>query len=1013
MIPLKLFLENFLSYSEDVAPGRRTLDFTRFTIACLSGKNGHGKSALLDALTWALWGECRARNKEEIIKRGAKKAMVELEFDLNGNRYWVRRTITRKKGFGTSTSVDFQVFDATTGSFRTLAQDGRTQDTIDKLLKMDYDSFICSSFILQGRADEFTKKTPGERKEVLGKILVLERYEELGKISRELAQKSKLEGESAEREISQIESEIAQKGILEEKIKEVKADEETISIGLRDAEKLYEGIIRESEAIKARVETYSRLVQDKSETVEKRNRSKEELEKLNKEIERDKGFVSKEKEILQGYREFERVREEERIFSEKLMQYRDLEKKLEDTNRLINDEKSKIEKKVSSLTGRKREIENRLAQISNLLNREEEIKAGFKNFLDTQSLEKEFEKKRELSESFKSRVREIEASIQKIMFQIEVQIKGLQNQIKEFSERAENVERLREECDNLKARIRAGREVQINCDSLKEKLKEIGEEKRASISRKFEIEKRLKEEREKLRIINSEADKSHCPLCESPLGQEVREALLQKLEKSLLNLENSLEEENNRIEQAEEYGKKLTAEIRTAEPEIKDLPELNKQLGQKEKSLEDSFCALRDLDSAKKDLDKKIFEKENSAVELRCQLEELTREIIRTAYDEKNHKEIKQTLELLRESQAEYRRLEDAKVSKDETENQIASIETEIALFTKILTEGLFADQHKEEALEFERKIGEIGYNEGKYKELKSSLKNLEIFSREKENLYRVKLNLSHREEKSRNLEEQLNTHLDRLRKIEEEIEELRGEVNISETLEEKKNLIQREILKLKKAKDEKLEEKSKIMSEIERIAKLENKKEGILKQIKKLKHDSIVYQELDRAFGKNGIQARIIEGALEEIEIEANRVLRKLTDGNMTLELDALRLTQKGGEKETLEIKISDSFGTRSYETYSGGEAFRIDFALRIAISKFIANCSGAQLRTLVIDEGFGTQDKDGLNQFVQVINAIKGDFDKVIIITHVDELRDKFPVRIEVTKEPGRGSGFEVVYS
>jgi len=125
------------------------------------------------------------------------------------------------------------------------------------------------------------------------------------------------------------------------------------------------------------------------------------------------------------------------------------------------------------------------------------------------------------------------------------------------------------------------------------------------------------------------------------------------------------------------------------------------------------------------------------------------------------------------------------------------------------------------------------------------------------------------------------------------------------------------------------------------------------------------------------------------------------------------LRLTQQGSQKETLEIKISDASGTRSYETYSGGETFRIDFALRVAISKFIANRAGVQLRTLVVDEGFGTQDKDGLSNFVEVINAIKDDFDKVVVITHVEELKDKFPVRIEVTKEPGRGSNFEVIYS
>jgi exonuclease SbcC len=1013
MVPLKLFLENFLSYSEDVPPDRRTLDFRGFTLACLSGKNGHGKSALLDALTWALWGECRARNKEEIIRRGAKKAMVELEFDLDGNRYWVRRTITRKKGFSTSTQVEFQVFDASAGSFRTLAQDGRTQDAIERMLKMDYGSFICSSFILQGKADEFTKKTPGERKEVLGKILELEKYEELGKRSRELSQKLKLEVESAEKEISWIESEIAQKEVLEEKIKEVKADEEKVTLDLRDAEKLYEEVLRESEALRARVETYSRLVHNKSETERKCSRLREELEKLNREIERDNQFVSKEKEILQGYRELERAREEERVLSEKFMRQRDLEKKLEETNRLINDEKSKIEKKISSLTGRKKEIENRLAEIMDLLEREEEVKAGFKEFLETESLEKDFERKRETSERLKSRQREIELGIEKIRLPIEARIKEVETKIKELSQMAEESERLKEECGRLRAEIRARLEIQAMCENLKARLKEAGEEKRTLISRKSEIEKRQKEEAEKLRIIKSEADKSHCPLCESPLDKEGREALLEKIEKSLLHLKSALEEESKGIKQIEEDEKRLNNEIKVAESEIKDIPDLNKQLGQKEKSFEDSILASENLELAKIELSKKIIERENSGADLRSELEELTQEIMRTAYNEKNHKEIKQKLESLRQYQAEYRRLEEAMVSKDETENHIASIDAEIALLTKILTEGLFANQHKEEALEIERKIREIGYDEQRYRGLKSNLKNLELFSKEKEGLDKAKLNLAHNREKRENFEEQLNIQMDELKKIDAQIKDLEEVVTITEVLEERKNLIQRRVIELKKAKDEKLEEKTRVMNEIERIARLKNKKEEILEQIKKLKHNLIVYQELDKAFGKNGIQARIIEGALEEIEIEANKVLRKLTDGNMTLELDALKLTQKGSEKETLEIKISDSFGTRSYETFSGGEAFRIDFALRIAISRFIANCSGAQLRTLIIDEGFGTQDKDGLSQFVQVINAIKGDFDKVIIVTHLDELKDKFPVRIEVTKEPGRGSGFEVIYS
>ena len=89
--------------------------------------------------------------------------------------------------------------------------------------------------------------------------------------------------------------------------------------------------------------------------------------------------------------------------------------------------------------------------------------------------------------------------------------------------------------------------------------------------------------------------------------------------------------------------------------------------------------------------------------------------------------------------------------------------------------------------------------------------------------------------------------------------------------------------------------------------------------------------------------------------------------------------------------------------------ESFR---ALRLALSKVLARRAGTQLRTLIIDEGFGTQDSHGLEQLKDSINIVCADFDKVIIVTHLDELKSAFPTQIEVTKPPGRGSEFEILH-
>ena len=84
----------------------------------------------------------------------------------------------------------------------------------------------------------------------------------------------------------------------------------------------------------------------------------------------------------------------------------------------------------------------------------------------------------------------------------------------------------------------------------------------------------------------------------------------------------------------------------------------------------------------------------------------------------------------------------------------------------------------------------------------------------------------------------------------------------------------------------------------------------------------------------------------------------------------------------------------------YSGGEAFRINLALRIGLSKVLAQRMGAPLPTLFIDEGFGSQDAAGRERILDVIGAIQNDFEKIIVITHLDDMKDVFPVRIEVQK-------------
>jgi len=177
--------------------------------------------------------------------------------------------------------------------------------------------------------------------------------------------------------------------------------------------------------------------------------------------------------------------------------------------------------------------------------------------------------------------------------------------------------------------------------------------------------------------------------------------------------------------------------------------------------------------------------------------------------------------------------------------------------------------------------------------------------------------------------------------------------------------------------------------------------------------HQVQLYKQLERAFGKDGVPALLIEQALPEIESRANQTLERLSGGGMSVQfVTQAKYKEKGREdlKETLDIQISDEAGRRDYEMFSGGEAFRVNFAIRLALSEVLAQRAGARLQTLVIDEGFGSQDAQGRQRLIEAINLVRSDFAKILVITHIDELKEAFPSRIEVQKTE-LGSSVRVV--
>lgn len=860
MIPVKLALKNFLSYGEDVPP----LDFTQFHIACLSGNNGQGKSALLDALTWAVWGEGRKASQEKkadnsLLRIGQKDMQVEFVFDLEGDRYCIIRTFSLVKK-GSRSSLEFQVFNQEDNEYISLTGPSirKTQEKITKTLRIDYQTFINSAFILQGRIDEFSRKSARERKEILSEILGLSRYDELASLAKSHLREINNIIMAKESRLEYIYQETANLDFYKEKIKELSESYKEISRKIKTEEVKVGKLKEEINLLRHKDEQYTELEGRIEQHRQEIMRGQKQIELRKKEIIDYEKIISQKEKVLTDFKNYQKFNTENNEFSRKLQKIRRIEEEKVLTRRKIENERADLEVEVRNKQDRYKDLKMKAEQ-------------GAKN---------------------KVRLLELEEKMK--------EIKLLEEQREEIQQK--------------------GSELKVEINSIK------GQAAR--------LEKDNKDNEEKLRLLR-ENPEGECPLCETKLNAERKRKIEDNINKEISLNFKKVDKLKKETEESTKQKDKLAEKWREAIQRLKDKDIWQQKLSKVYLEREESTQAGKLMIGLQEEIKKlkKTIQEKKYALEEQKRLKEIKEQIKNIGYDEERHRKLSRKIEELRNAPLEKAKLEEAEKKID------------------FLRDGL---------------------------------------SELKENYQQKELNLKNLEKKK----DKIRVELKELPFLKEKLVQEGQVLNSEQTL-----------------KDKILEERGGYQSKFDQCLKLGKEKKEIGKELEKSKKEQNIYEKLIVAFGKNGIQALIIENVLPEIEEEANDLLAKLTNKSTQISIESLRDLKSGGIKETLDIKISDELGFRDYELYSGGEAFRIDFSLRIALSKLLTRRAGTKLRTLVMDEGFGTQDEEGIDNLVQAIQSISEDFDKILIITHLESLKDAFPVRIEVTKLPEIGSRFEII--
>ncbi|MGD9317059.1 MAG: SMC family ATPase, partial [Anaerolineae bacterium] len=359
MIPLQLRVRNFMCYRDNVPK----LDFDGIHLACLTGANGHGKSALLDAITWALWGKARAKRDDELIHLGESEMEVEFTFDLGGTVYRVlRKRDSTKRG---RTLLDLQVqVPGKDGEFRSIAETGvrATEAAIVRLLRMDYETFTNSAFLLQGKADAFTTRTPAERKRILGEILGLGRYDEYEQRAKEKVREKDRQVAQYDGLLRDIDRELARQPEYEAELARAQSRVAELSTTVKEAEAALRDLSHEQQTL----EHQQDRLQDLDRRLAQAGREVEEIEtqtaSTQQRLAQYEAALAQRLPVEEGYSALLRARESEAGWNERLAQVVQIQEQQRELERAVDAARRELDLAQGQLGERIRELERREAQ---------------------------------------------------------------------------------------------------------------------------------------------------------------------------------------------------------------------------------------------------------------------------------------------------------------------------------------------------------------------------------------------------------------------------------------------------------------------------------------------------------------------------------------------------------------------------------------------------------------------------------------------------------------------------
>ena len=982
--------------------GEHEIDFSQLDdFFLISGKTGSGKTTILDAITYVLYGTLPGARKNIDTKNlrshfcdENETSYVDFIFSLNSKIYRVIRTLpyiyttrnnTTRKEAETTELYELENRNDTIGKLIS-NQKSEADNKIKELIQLNVDEFSKIILLPQGEFANFLRQNTTERKNMLSKLFPVDIFTNIIQHTKDEKTKlsDKLETITNELEFIKKDFDI---NTFEEKITELttnsKSNEKDID---KTQNRLYE-IAGTLEKLQTEITDYNEYEKLKTE-FEKILLDKDKIEEL-------KNKVLKAKKSLELFPLVNNLEKKEKIINETQNSLSICEKTILDllkSEKLLQEKEktiSQTEKEITKLEIKKNELEQSFTTLISLKENKNELEKTILQIKQetekSKSLKEEIQQIKKFLEENKSQVEQKETLLNEI-FDLNKKLEIVKNnylyneETKKDEANKTEEEKIQEQFSKQKLLIE-DLENEINKDKLNElahtlscSLKEnepcpvCGSTNHPNLAKKntnniskqenLDLQKSLlKETEQKLLEINKIRN-----ICEGTI-LSLKDKIDLSIKETKDEIQNSINEKNQSINFLKELENKIQIEnkkLLQTEETFNIITEKLNSLLQNKKLFEDRIKNTED--NLIKNFSFTEIELSNIVeIEKKLQLEfsntkdkiEDSKQIVENFYKEQKQNSI--DLSTQQEKKSNLNEILLTNQNEHKTESEILKDKISKSNFANI-EEIKNNYLQEEQILVFEKQI----------EQWQNDKTRLETLITEKQNSFSAPI-------------EELNSKFNLYKNENLELKNKLQELS-SSNIEITKQIS--ELTKSKEIFDQKEKQRIEINNKLEDYTKLYNVISGT-KNNKKI-----------------DITSWILEMYLQEIIEFANIRLNKISDERYILKVNTEKESNRGAKG--LDIDIYDSFTgkSRPCNTLSGGETFMASISLALAISDTIqSRKSGINIDSLFIDEGFGSLDENSLEQAISILDEIR-DSRKIGIISHVGDLKSRITSNIEIIK-------------